>query len=139
MKQLKSFVTNKLGCNCSAEVFNIIKWQKDVRINDSIILNFKINVGNRLLIHIINIADITFLNENLLKLISLGIEERNNNNFNRFRLVIISYNITEINSIAQNVFNNLNIGDPKVHLHVMQKTDIVLQGSTENWDWNMAV
>jgi hypothetical protein len=123
---IKSFVINKLGCNCPAEVFNIIKWQKDVRINDSIILNFKINIGNRLLIYIIDIEDITFLNEIFLKLISLGIDERNKNNFNRFRLVIISDNIAEIGSIAQNVFNNLNIGDQKLHLHVIQKTDIAL-------------
>ncbi|MGO9580149.1 MAG: hypothetical protein ACLP2P_12130 [Desulfobaccales bacterium] len=123
---IKSFVINKLGCNCPAEVFNIIKWQKDVRINDSIILNFKINIGNRLLIYIVDIEDITFLNKIFLKIINLGIEERNKNNFNRFRFVIISDNIAEIGFIAQNAFNNLNIGDKKLHLHVMQKTDIAL-------------
>ena len=54
---IKSFAINKLGCNCPAEVFNIIKWQKDVQINDSIMLNYKINIGNRLLIYIIDIED----------------------------------------------------------------------------------
>lgn len=124
---IKSFVINKLGCNCPAEVFNVIKCQKDVQINGNIILNYKINIGNRLLIYIIDIEDAIFLNHNLLKVIRIGINERNDNNFNRFRIVIISNNITEIGPIAQNVFNNLNIdNDQKVHLHVMQKTDIVL-------------
>jgi hypothetical protein len=123
---IKSFVINKLGCNCPAEVFNIIKWQKDVRINDSITLNYKINIGNRLLIYIIDIGDAVFLNENLLNLINLGIGERNDNNFNRLRLVITSDNIGEIGSIAQNVFNNLNIDAEKIHLHVMQQRDIGL-------------
>lgn len=123
---IKSFVINKLGCNCPAEVFNIIKWQKDVQINDSVILNYKINIGNRLLIYIIDLEDAIFLNEILLKLIRLGIGERNDHNFNRFRLVIISDNITEIGSIAQKGFNQLNIDDGKVHLHVMPKRDIGL-------------
>ena len=123
---IKSFVINKLGCNCPAEVFNIIKWQKDVPIDDNIILNYHINIGNRLLIYIIGIDDAIFLSDNLSKLIKLGIDERNSNNFNRFRLVIISNNITEIDSIAQNSFNKLNIDDHKVHLHVMEKTDVNL-------------
>jgi hypothetical protein len=120
---IKSFVINQLGCNCPDEVFNIIKWQKDVQIDNNIILNYKINIGNRLLIYIIEIEDHEFMNDNFIKVIKIGISDKNNNNFNRFRLAIISNNIAEIGSIAQNVFNNLNIGDQKVHLHLMQKND----------------
>jgi len=123
---IKSFVINKLGCNCPDEVFNIIKWQKDVQIDKNIILNYKINIGNRLLIYIIEIEDYNFINDNLVKIIMFGIGERNNNNLNRFRLAIISNDIAEIGSIAQNVFNNLNINDQKVHLHVMMKKDFIL-------------
>jgi hypothetical protein len=123
---IKSFVINKLGCNCPDEVFNIIKWQKDVQIDKNIILNYKINIGNRLLIYIIEIEDHNFINDNLVKIFMLGIGERNNNKFNRFRLAIISNNIAEIDSIAQNILNNLNIGDQKVHLHVIMKKDFIL-------------
>jgi hypothetical protein len=123
---IKNFVINKLGCNCPAEIFNIIKCHKNVPINESIILNYKINISDRLLIYIIDIEESIFLNDNLLKVIRTGIGERNDNHFNRFRLVIISDNISEIGSIAQNLFNTLNIDDEKVHLHVMQKKDIIL-------------
>ena len=123
---IKSFVVNKLGCDCPAEVFNIIKWQEDVKIDDEIILNYKFNIGDRLLIYIIEIEDANSLNQKLLKVIRIGINERNDNNFNRFRIVLISNNITEIGPMADNIFNNLNIDDEKVHLHVMQKTDILL-------------
>jgi len=123
---IKSFVINKLGCNCPPEVFNIIEWQNDVQIDDNIILNYKINIGNRLIIYIIDVEDAKFINDNLLKVIKIGIGERNDNNFNRFRLVITSNNIAEIGSIAQNVFNQLNIDDQKIHLHLIKKTDIVL-------------
>jgi hypothetical protein len=123
---IKSFVINKLGCNCPDEVFNIIRWQKDIEINGKIILNYKINIGNRLLIYIIQIDDDKFLNDNFLNIIRFGISERNENSYNRFRLVILSNNFTEIGSIAQNIFNSFNINDQKVHLHFMQKIDIVL-------------
>jgi hypothetical protein len=123
---IKSFVINKLGCNCPDEVFNIIKWQKDVQIDKNIILNYKINIGNRLLIYIIEIEDHNFMNDNLVKIFMFGIGERDNNNFNRFRLAIISNNIAEIYSIAQNILNNLNIGDQKGHLHVIMKKDFIL-------------
>jgi hypothetical protein len=123
---IKSFVINKLGCNCPSEVFNIIQWQKDVQISDGINLNFKINIGNRLLIYLIDMDNVNFMNDNLLKVIKTGITERDDNNFNRFRLVIIADNIIEFGSIAQNIFNQLNIDDEKVHLHVMQKKDIDL-------------
>jgi len=123
---IKSFVINKLGCNCPDEVFNIIKWQKEVQIDNNIILNYRINIGNRLLVYIIEIEDHNFMNDNFFKVIKTGISDRNDNNFNRFRVAIISNNIAEIGSIAQNVFNNLNIDDQKVHLHLMQKKDFFL-------------
>ena len=123
---IKSFIINKLGCNCPDEVFNIIKWQKDVPIDNDIILNYKINIGNRLLIYIIEIEDHKFMNDHLVKVFMFGIGERNNNNFNRFRLAIISNKTAEIGSIAQNVFNNLNIDDQRVHLHLIQKNDFLL-------------
>ena len=123
---IKSFVINKLGCNCPDEVFNIIKWQKDVQIDNNIILSYKINIGNRLLIYIIEIEDHNFMNDNLVKIFMCGIIERNNNKLNRFRLAIISNNIPEIGSIAQNIFNNLNIGDQKVHLHLIHKNEFFL-------------
>jgi len=123
---IKSFVINKLGCNCPDEVFNIIKWQKDVQIDNDIILNYKINIGNRLLIYIIEIEDHNFMNDNLVKVFMFGIGERNNNSFNRFRLAIISNDIDGIDSIAQNVFNNLDIDDKKVHLHLIHKNEFFI-------------
>jgi hypothetical protein len=121
---IKRFVIDKLGCDCPAEVFNIIEWQKDVLIDDKFVVNYKINIGNRLLIYIIDIEDAIFLNEVFLKVIKLGITERNDNNFNRFRLVIITDNIGEIGSIAQLAFKMLNINDEKIHVHVMEKKKI---------------
>ena len=125
-EDIKTFVINKLGCNCPSEVFNIIEWEKDIQLDQSINLNYKINIGNRLLIYIIEINDKEFLRQNLLKIAAHGIGERNQNNFNRFRLVIISNNIDEIDKSGQRLFDTILKGDQKAHLHLVRKKDFVI-------------
>jgi hypothetical protein len=123
---IKTFVINKLGCNCPSEVFNIIERQKDIQLDQNINLNYKINIGNRLLIYIMEINDEEFLRQNLLKIVAHGIDERNKNNFNRFRLVIISNDIDEMNKSGQRLLNTILKMDQKVHLHIVRKEDFVI-------------
>ena len=125
-KDIKTFVINKLGCNCPSEVFNIIECEKDIRLDQNFNLNYKINIGNRLLIYIIEINDKEFLRQNLLKIVAHGIDERNKNNFNRFRLVIISNDIDESDKSGQRLFNTILKGDQKAHLHIVRKKDFVI-------------
>ena len=125
-EDIKTFVINKLGCNCPSEVFNIIEGQKDIPLDQNINLNYKINIGNRLLIYIIEINDKEFLRQNLLKIVAQGIDERNQNNFNRFRLVIISNNIDEIDKSGRRLFDTILKGDQKAHLHLIRKKDFVI-------------
>jgi len=123
---IKKFVINELGCNCPSEVFNIIERQKDIQLDQNINLNYKINIGNRLLIYIMEINDEEFLRQNLLKIVAHGIDERNKNNFNRFRLVIISNDIDEMNKSGQRLLNTILKMDQKVHLHIVRKEDFVI-------------
>jgi hypothetical protein len=123
---IKKFVINELGCNCPSEVFNIIERQKDIQLDQNINLNYRINIGNRLLIYIMEINDKEFLRQNLLKIVAHGIDERNKNNFNRFRLVIISNDIDEMNKSGQRLLNTILKMDQKVHLHIVRKKDFVI-------------
>jgi hypothetical protein len=123
---IKKFVINELGCNCPSEVFNIIERQKDIQLDQNINLNYRINIGNRLLIYIMEINDKEFLRQNLLKIVAHGIDERNKNNFNRFRLVIISNDIDEMNKSGQRLLNTILKRDQKVHLHIVRKKDFVI-------------
>ncbi len=123
---IKTFVINELGCNCPSEVFNIIERQKDIQLDQNINLNYRINIGNRLLIYIMEINDKEFLRQNLLKIVAHGIDERNKNNFNRFRLVIISNDIDEMNKSGQRLLNTILKRDQKVHLHIVRKKDFVI-------------
>jgi len=123
---IKTFVINKLGCNCPSEVFNIIERQKDIQLDQNINLNYKINIGNRLLIYIIEINDKEFLRQNLLTIVARGIDERNKNNFNRFILVIISNDINENDQNGQRLFDTILKGDQKAHLHIVREKDFVI-------------
>jgi hypothetical protein len=123
---IKTFVINKLGCNCPSEVFNIIERQKDIQLDQNINLNYKINIGNRLLIYIMEINDKEFLRQNLLKIVAHEIDERNKNNFNRFILVIISNDINENDQNGQRLFDTILKGDQKAHLHIVREKDFVI-------------
>jgi hypothetical protein len=88
--------------------------------------NYEFNIGNRLLIYIMEINDKEFLRQNLLKIVAHGIDERNKNNFNRFRLVIINNDIIEIDKSGQRLINSILKGDQKAHLHIIRKKDFVI-------------
>jgi len=119
-------VIDKLGCNCPSEVFNIIERQKDIQLDQNINLNYKIDIGNRLLIYIMEINDKEFLRQNLLKIVAHEIDERNKNNFNRFILVIISNDINENDQNGQRLFDTILKGDQKAHLHIVREKDFVI-------------
>ncbi len=122
-ENIKVFVRETLGCECPDKVFEYIDCQHNIKLNKDIVLNDKINIGNRLLIYIIEINDSNSIKSNLSTLIYMGKNERDRMGFNRFRLVIFTDKINEITQIADMVFKNLEDKDEKVHLHVINKTD----------------
>jgi len=85
-EEIKTFVRQTLGCGCPEEVFQYIDCQSNISVDD-IPLMGKINIGNRLLIYIVEINDINSLKNVLSFLIGKGMKERDGSNFNRFRLV----------------------------------------------------
>jgi hypothetical protein len=56
-ENIKTFVRQTLGCACPEEVFKRIDCQSDIKLNDNILLSSKINVGNKLLIYVVEIND----------------------------------------------------------------------------------
>lgn len=53
-KRIKAFVQGTLGCGCLEEVFRSIDCKKNVRLNEKVLLNQTIIIGNRLLIYVID-------------------------------------------------------------------------------------
>jgi hypothetical protein len=122
-EKIKTFVKLTLGCTCPEEVFEYIDCQSNIKLNDDILLHNKINIGNRLLIYVVE-ANNTGLIENVLPfLVNTGKKERDNLRFNRFRLVLVTDRFNEIKESAECLFKTIN-KDEKAHLHVIKKQKI---------------
>ncbi len=121
-KVIKEFVRNTLGCNCPEEVFQYIDCRKAVSIDENICPAYEINIGNRLLIFVAGIDKVDSLRYVLPKLVQVGINKRDEKKFNRFRLVLLTAKVNDVEEQASGIFNSL-VTDEKVHLHVINKDD----------------
>jgi hypothetical protein len=122
-KNIKTFVKLTLGCTCPEEVFEYIDCQSNIKLNDDIVLSNKINIGNRLLIYVVEVTNPVFIKNVLPFLVNTGKKERDNLRFNRFRLVLVTENLDKIKEIAESIFDTIH-KDDKVHLHVIQKDKV---------------
>jgi len=112
-----AFVKRTLGCNCPEEEFSTLNCQSDISCN-GLVLDLKINVGNRLLIYVITVNDPDSLVRILPVLVTAGKRERDGAGFNRVRLVLAADDISTIEKEAVKIFSSLN-KDEKVHLHTL--------------------
>jgi hypothetical protein len=119
-ESIKTFVQQTLGCGCPEEVFKFIDCQFNIKLNNEAILRNKINIGNRLLIYILEVNNTGPIKNILPFLVKSGKTERDNLKFNRFRLVLITDRVEEIKRTAESIFGVIN-KDEKVHLHVVDK------------------
>ncbi len=127
---IKIFVQKTLGCGCPEEVFEHIDCHFNIKLND-IALSHKINIGNRLLIYVIEVNDQSSVINILPFLVSAGKNERDNLKFNRFRLVLVTDKLNEIKGNAETIFKTIP-KDEKVHLHVVDKKKVPIFSKTKN-------
>ena len=119
-ESIKTFVQQTLGCGCPEEVFRFIDCQFNIKLNDETILRNKINIGNRLLIYVLEVNNAGPLRNILPFLVKSGKAERDNLKFNRFRLVLATDRAEEIKKTAESIFSVIS-EDEKVHLHIIDK------------------
>jgi hypothetical protein len=124
--KIKTFVRETLGCVCTDEVFKYIRHQDNFQLIDNLLLKNKINIGNRLLIYIVEIDDVKGVIEKVSTLIHIGKTERDKKGFNRFRLVIMTNNSDTIKQRIEKTFPTLNGVAEKAHLHVIHKSEYKL-------------
>jgi hypothetical protein len=127
---IKTFVQKTLGCGCPEQVFEYIDCQFNIKLDD-IELSSKINIGNRLLIYVIEVNDQSSVKNILQFLVSTGENERDNLKFNRFRLVLVTDKLNEIKGTAEMIFDSIP-KDEKVHLHVVDKKKVPIFLKTEH-------
>ena len=121
-ENIKSFVQHVLGCGCPEEVFRHIESRSNIKMND-IVLRSRINIGNRLLIYIIDTDDAYALTSVLPVIIDAGRKERDALGFNRLRIVLAAEDIEAAKKTAFNIFETID-KDEKIHLHLIRKSEI---------------
>ena len=106
-KPITEFVRNTLGCNCPEEVFQYIDCRTVLNIDEYIEPAYEINIGNRLLIFAACIDEVDSLESAIPKLARAGINKRDKQKFNRFRLVLLSAPEIDIAAQASEIFKSL--------------------------------
>ena len=119
MGEIKTFVQQTLGCGCPEEVFSHIDCQLNIPL-DTFLLSHRINIGNKLLVFIVELKGHDSLREALTSLLDAGKKERDSGGFNRFRLVLASDNPDLMQKHAFDIFDTLE-KDERIHLHVVHK------------------
>ena len=117
---IKRFVQETLGCSCPEEVFSKIDYQKE---SDGI-SGSKVNVGERLLIYIINTDRESNIQGVINSALERGVVERDNKGFNRFRLVLVASHPDVLRSSAELAFESSGYTDEKTHLHVVNERNV---------------
>ncbi len=117
-----NFVQNSLGCGCPPEVFDNITFIENFTLCQNTILKYKLIIGGKLLIYVIENADTEFIENNLINVIFMGKAERNSIGLNRFRLVLVYKDIDEIKTAAEEYFSlmtDYETDADKLHLHII--------------------
>jgi len=122
---IKAFVQNTLGCACPEDVFETIEYRQEPGDPcEAKIWDKRINVGNRLLIYIVNIDEEPSLADNIQSVLAAGVSERNSKGFNRFRLVLVSPDCDATRHSAEKIFNESAHHDEKTHLHIVDENEV---------------
>ena len=119
---IKLFIREALGCTCPDEVFDHIDCRADVNLPGGIALDYRINVGGKLLVFVLGIDRFDSIAPILPQLVSAGIHDRDNEGFNRFRLVLLTETPDRLSENAFALFESLPT-DEKTHLHLIPKDD----------------
>jgi len=117
-RKIKEFVRDKMGCKCPDEVFEHVEVEKDLKLG-YFDINYKINVGNRLLIYVVDGEKCN--SEEIQNIVNKGVKERDERNFNRFRLVLI---MDEMNEEKCQKLIEIVEKIEKAHIHFVKKSDV---------------
>lgn len=119
--KVKRFVQQKLGCACPDDVFERIKVKSG---NAKTLYQWKIVIGQKLLITICQIDERRQIEKMLRSIVISGKKERDRHGLKRFRVVLATEEVDRLAPVAKRVFEDLRSGDEKMHLHVVRMEDV---------------
>ena len=119
--EIKRFVQETLGCSCPEEVFEKIEYAE----NSNAPWERRIEVGNRLLIYIVDADAVGDTACRIDAVLQIGVAERNSKGLNRFRLVLVSSSRdADSRTTSEAVFHRSPHYDDRTHLHIVEQGDI---------------
>lgn len=116
------FTRNTLGCTCPDEVFSRIEQASDVVVA-GVRLRRRIAIGGRLLIMLLDAAAYP-LEVVLPGLVTAGRTQRDEQGFNRLRIVIAGPDPEGLADGARRIFDDAPGRDERVHLHLVNSRDV---------------
>lgn len=119
-KNLKAFVKNTLGCGCPEKVFEKIDVSKHLAVEYGKEIT-RIVVGDTLLIYIINPEPSGNFVDSVESIGLAGKNDRDTNNYNRFRLVVSGFEDEVQQGKVAGRFSVLFNTDEKMHIHFVNQ------------------
>lgn len=118
-KSITDFVRGTLGCGCPDDVFKKIEVSRERTVKQLSEIT-RINIGDTLLVYIVNDSLMDNYESITRALVSAGKGDRDRFGFNRFRLVLSGDDRLDLQNKIKNVFLSLIGGDEKLHLHFVK-------------------
>ena len=123
-ENIRIFVKKTLRCTCPDEVFQHIERKDEVSTDHGIVLGHEVNVGDRLLIYVVGLDGQHYTLKDLVShLIRMGTRRRDEDGFNRFRLVLLTANPQAVEEQASEIFSSFS-PDDRIHLHVIGQDEL---------------
>ena len=119
-KKIKVFVKNTLGCGCPEKVFEKIDVSKLLTVEHEKEIA-RIVVGDTLLIYIINPEPSDNFVDSVESIGLAGKNDRDTNNYNRFRLVVSGFEDDVQQEKASERFSKSFNTDEKMHIHFVNQ------------------
>ena len=119
-KKIKVFVKNTLGCGCPEKVFEKIDVSKLLTVEHEKEIA-RIVVGDTLLIYIINPEPSGDFVDSVESIGLAGKTDRDINNYNRFRLVVSSFEDEVQQEKVSERFSKTFNTDDKMHIHFVNQ------------------
>jgi hypothetical protein len=119
---VKDFLVNVLGCKCPEEVFLNIELNRAPAPVGMIPLDFEIHVGGRIIMLGVAAEYVLSTPDALAALVAAGTKIRNEREYNRFRLVVLTDD-PACEAILRRRFMQLPGVDDHIHMHVVNKAD----------------
>ena len=117
------FVREVIGCNCPDEVFRQIEIQRGTSAVRACSADCELRIGGRLLI-VVTSEPVANLSLSLSQVIAEGKTARDEDKFNRFRLVVQTENAAQERGKLLHEFEAVVAKDERTHLHVIENAKV---------------